>query len=884
MRSSRTLSSLLACGAAAGALMAAGQAAALPVPAGTPALVNPGGAQPAITFGSSDVSVNLNAQRTIIDWDSFDVLAGQSAQFLFDQRNWIVLNRVANSPVNIDGQIVANFGTAASASNPVGGNVWFYSPQGVAFGPNARVDVGGLLATSALANTAAFLNPANVNIPFTGSGSGGPVTVASGAQLNATAHIALVAPLVTTAAGSTATVSDYGTALYGGADTYEIQFFPTFNNDLTLFTFIVPNSAAGTPNAQALSIAGQTTSGTIYLAAYSRAALASELINAPGLLTAQSSFNEYGQVTITTGRNIILGQPGANGQLQFQVPGVTSGSVRVGEINADGNVNVILTPIDVGATGVLLGDFNATKVRSGQGLVIVGNVVNIPGGVSSGDAGVNFRNTVVNASGPVNIPTITSGTDIFVGSRFNDFQFDTVTAGGGITLMTLQGVFGNQVTSGGGTLLVNTGGPTSVSSISGAIVQILSAQAATVGSVTGATSVTAGSNTSLDFGTVTAPTFTATSLMVSLGTVSISGDALIRTPQMNLTTSFTAANLTIEGSAGRFRLGGAIEPGLTDAELQRIRVTGALNLYAGQTVPTPGNPNPAYGDFEVHDLTLDVTKVPRLNLFARTGRQVSVLGSVQVIGSGGILQIGEAASDALFKPSRILISGSLGTAQGDALAGFTEASGFAGVQLNAGDDILIGSSRFIELIDETSSSDIDLAGGLPSGVAAEGDEIGHLFLVAGRAELSAGGRILQQNTAAVGGPEAGIYLTGEGIPASESLLVIGGGPEAVDLFGSLADETGLISGSQAAFSRRITAGSETAFSSAARFNGCPLGIGCAVATPSTAFRIESFQPAAAAAAIDPPVLTAPPRVDDDEDDDEAVVTGTGNEEIWRRDQ
>ena len=69
-----------------------------------------------------------------------------------------------------------------------------------------------------------------------------------------------------------------------------------------------------------------------------------------------------------------------------------------------------------------------------------------------------------------------------------------------------------------------------------------------------------------------------------------------------------------------------------------------------------------------------------------------------------------------------------------------------------------------------------------------------------------------------------------------------------------------------------------------RINGCALGVGCALSTPASQFRIESFSaPAPATAAIDPPVLSPlPPPLDEDEREAEAVITGAGNEEIWRR--
>ena len=99
--------------------------------------------------------VDLNAPRTIIDWQNFNLAGGERADFLFDQRNWIVLNRVTGSAISINGTVFG--GQQANLNSPPaatpGGNVWFYSPQGVAFGANARVDVGGMLATSAAVNT-----------------------------------------------------------------------------------------------------------------------------------------------------------------------------------------------------------------------------------------------------------------------------------------------------------------------------------------------------------------------------------------------------------------------------------------------------------------------------------------------------------------------------------------------------------------------------------------------------------------------------------------------------------------------------------------------------------------------------------------------------------
>ncbi len=925
---------VLAGGVAATALLTAGAALALPVAGAGPYAVSPGGGQPIIATNANAVRVDLNAPRTIIDWQSFNLAGGERADFLFDQRNWIVLNRVTGSAISINGTVFggqqANFNSPPAATP--GGNVWFYSPQGVAFGASARVDVGGMLATSAAVNTAAFLNATNLNINFTGSGSGGPVTVAAGAAMTGTAHLAFIAPSVTTRAGSNFTVSDYGSVLYGGADSFEVQMFPTFNDDLTIFTFILPSAAAGTPITNALNIAGATQSGTIYLAAYSRAALASEMINAPGLLVARSSFAAYGQVTITTGRNIILGQPGPgeDGPLANLNTGLTVGSARIGEINADGNVNVILTGVDYDKGP--LGNLNATKIRAGQGLVIGGNVINIPGGVSAGDTGLNFGSASVVAGAQLTIPTITARTDLFFGSRFNGVTFDRATSGGNLSILSMQTVAGNLLSS-VGNLTVSSGGPVNVARVSGGAVSLSVANTVNIAALVGSSSVTTGtsgaqtygsvtggtvalstsstisaatlsgssidlgstggqtigsatggsvifrSNGLADIGSVATSALTINASSVRLGAGTVSGDAVIRTQNLELLTSFAGRNLNIEGIAGRFRLGGTEEPGLTNAELQRITLTGALNLYAGQREPSNAVPNPLYGDFEVLDLTLDAARIPRLNLFAHTDRKVSVLGTVRVTGSGAALQIGDPTAGSAWLPSRIVITGSVGTALGDPVTGFTEVQAFDLVQLYAKNDILMGSSRFIDLIDPVPAAEIDIARGLPAGVAATGEEIGHLFLVAGKAQMTAEDRIVQQNSGPVG-QEAGIYLTGQGVDGADALLEIGKAKVA-DLFGAIATDTGITFGKDASFSARIGRIEGDGAAGFIRINGCPLGVGCALSGPATQFRIESFRPAETRAAIDPPVLSPPPAVDEDERDSEAVVTGTGNEEIWR---
>lgn len=900
----------LAGGVAAAAFAMAGGAYGLPVAAPGPYAVSAGGAQPVIASSGSTVRVDLNAPRTIIDWQSFNLGAGERADFLFDQRNWIVLNRVNNAAIAIDGQVFG--GQAANLNSPApgtsGGNVWFYSPQGVAFGGTARVDVGGLLATSAAVNTAAFLTPATLNIPFTGAGNGGPVTVAGGARFTGTGHLAFIAPSVSTGASANVDAGDYGTAAYAAADSYELQFTPTFNNDLTFFTFIVPSAAAGTPLATPLQISGSTKGANVYLVAMSRAALTGLLINAPGLLTGQSSFVEYGQVTISTGRNIVSGQVGAGSEAQ-QVAGVTTGSVRLGEINAGGNSNIYLT-----GTGSL-GDLTADKIRAGQSMIIAAQNITIgAGGLTVGDSSDGRvgarRSLLIDSAGVVTIPQLNVGGGLTITrgaaqtgrtTQASTLRLGTVTSGGNMLMNGAGAIDAGAVTAGGEAQLfgglpvrltsLTTNGYTRISSsqnivvgaVRGVDLDLRSATGIQAASLTGTTSVAVGTGGSARIGSITGPNLTLDALGASLDTVTVAGDVRLRVGSWGLNNSLTAANLTIEAAGGNYTLGGNAIGALTDAEFQRIRLTGALSIYGGLTAPTVNVPAPVYGDLDVQSVTLDPTKIPTLNLYANRDHEVRIFGPVDTVGVGaGLVRIGDPAPDSPWAPKTIKIMDPSNPIDIVASLGAPELRNARALELYAAGDILIGSRRFVDLVSATPPDQLDLARGLPAGVAPTPDEVNLLYILGGRLTMAAGGRILSQNTSAAG-QEVGIVLTGLGVPAGEPVLTLGRA-QKVEVFVSFVSNGILTSGQQVALSDRIGRLAGDTSLSSIRINGCVLGVGCALATPATQFRIEQFQPAEAsvtAAGVDPPVLTPPPPVDEEDREAEAVVTGTGNEEIWR---
>lgn len=93
------------------------------------------------TVKTQTVPGTLNIQqltdKAIINWNSFSIGTNELVRVLQPNQAAILLNRVVGQdPSVILGQLQAN------------GNIWLLNPNGILFGAGARVDVGGLLATT----------------------------------------------------------------------------------------------------------------------------------------------------------------------------------------------------------------------------------------------------------------------------------------------------------------------------------------------------------------------------------------------------------------------------------------------------------------------------------------------------------------------------------------------------------------------------------------------------------------------------------------------------------------------------------------------------------------------------------------------------------------
>jgi filamentous hemagglutinin family protein len=96
------------------------------------------------TSTGAAATVALSAPRTLIDWTTFEVGAGNTLTFNFVNNSDIVLNRVAGGTISVDAGGAVN-GTVGP-SGATGGNLWFIAPNGVFL--HGTVTASGVLASN----------------------------------------------------------------------------------------------------------------------------------------------------------------------------------------------------------------------------------------------------------------------------------------------------------------------------------------------------------------------------------------------------------------------------------------------------------------------------------------------------------------------------------------------------------------------------------------------------------------------------------------------------------------------------------------------------------------------------------------------------------------
>ncbi len=330
--------------------MAVGSHAALAADLAATAL--PGGGQ--VTAGQASISssganmaIDQGSQRAIINWQNFDIGSQASVTFRQPDASAVALNRVSGPTASrIEGQLTAN------------GQVFLINPSGILFGQGARVNVGGLVASTLNIRDQDFLTG---NYVFTGTGG----TITNHGELNASAggYLAFVAPGIVNRGNLNA---PQGTVALGAGDNVRLNFAGD-----RLVSLNVSASRIDTliENHQAIRAAG----GAILLTAAAAEGLTNGIINNTGVLEASSLTSRGGIIRLEGGLVTNTGTLAVNGTQGGEI------TVNAMEVRQGGATSATGTQ-GVGGTIKLLGDrvalMDAATVdasgATGGGTVLVG--------------------------------------------------------------------------------------------------------------------------------------------------------------------------------------------------------------------------------------------------------------------------------------------------------------------------------------------------------------------------------------------------------------------------------------------------------------------------------------------------------------------------------
>ncbi|WP_395778729.1 beta strand repeat-containing protein [Aquidulcibacter sp.] len=404
---------------------------ALALPAGeviagsTPVIIQ----GPAATFTRSgpnaDLLVRQNAERVVIDWTNFDIASGESVTFQMGAPNWIALNRVAGAQTNINGILRSEIG----AGGPIGGHVWIYNPNGMIFGTNARVDVGGLLATSAAPAMADFLGTSlqTSGLEFGRGAQTAPSTatiaINAGAVIQSPGGIiSFLSPVISQAGTVTATnpTGDVGQVLFGLGDNFRVGFAadPTSPGGWDLVSY--EGFYLGATSSGGFTHTGITRGGQVLAMTPTNAA--ATIVNIDGLMEATSAtISPTGVVILSEGEARNIDNLVSANLYGIGGSGQTNINVANNSIVSAGNIIVTGSSLNIGAMRTTAGSIS---------LFAAGGGLNING--------------ALNASSFIRFETGGTTTDIRInadltaGERISMYSNRDLYIGNGVTPITLR--------------------------------------------------------------------------------------------------------------------------------------------------------------------------------------------------------------------------------------------------------------------------------------------------------------------------------------------------------------------------------------------------------------------------------------------------------------
>ncbi|ECB1323294.1 filamentous hemagglutinin N-terminal domain-containing protein, partial [Salmonella enterica subsp. enterica serovar Panama] len=245
------------------------------------------GGQGSISTSGNQMTIHQQTQNMATNWHSFDIGKNNTVQFVQPDSSSVALNRVTGaSGSQIMGNLKAN------------GQVFILNPNGVLFGKDARVNVGGLVASTKNLSTADFMKG---QYTLSGSGNPGAQVVNQGSLTTAKGGYIVLAGERVSNSGTVTTPS--GKAVLAAGKTVTLQLD---NGGLTSVSVNGSVVNALVENRGLIS----ATNGQVYLTAKGQDMLLNTVVNNIGTVEAKGLASRGGEIVLNGGDSGVVSQSG----------------------------------------------------------------------------------------------------------------------------------------------------------------------------------------------------------------------------------------------------------------------------------------------------------------------------------------------------------------------------------------------------------------------------------------------------------------------------------------------------------------------------------------------------------------------------------------------
>ncbi|EBB8134315.1 filamentous hemagglutinin N-terminal domain-containing protein, partial [Salmonella enterica] len=245
------------------------------------------GGQGSISTSGNQMTIHQQTQNMATNWHSFDIGKNNTVQFVQPDSSSVALNRVTGaSGSQIMGTLKAN------------GQVFILNPNGVLFGKNARVDVGGLVASTKNISTADFMKG---QYTLSGEGNPGAQVINQGSLTTSKGGYIVLAGERVSNSGTVTTPG--GKTVLAAAKTVTLQLD---NGGLTSVSVNSSVVNALVENRGLIS----ASNGQVYLTAKGRDMLLNTVVNNSGTVEAKGLASRGGEIVLSGGDSGVVSQSG----------------------------------------------------------------------------------------------------------------------------------------------------------------------------------------------------------------------------------------------------------------------------------------------------------------------------------------------------------------------------------------------------------------------------------------------------------------------------------------------------------------------------------------------------------------------------------------------